>query len=184
MKLNQIQNKVKTQPEMIKIMEGMLDAVVYGTDKNGDPTTKKTKPGTKLYQKSGTFDARKGKAGEKITTVIDGEEETQNTVKDGEIVVKGPKGEFYIISEKKFRDRYEVTSEPADKFQKYKAIGMIRAYEYTGPSFKFMASWGEEMLCNSTDFLACPVKNASDRKVVEVYRIERSVFDETYTEAS
>lgn len=136
----------------------------------------------KLFQKSGTFQARKGVIGEKITTVIDGEEETKKTVKSSEVVVKGPKGELYVISDKKFKDRYEVDKELKDDFQNYKALGLIRAYEYKGEPFKFIASWDEEMLCKDGDFLASPVSGEADKDVTEVYRIERSIFDQTYKE--
>ncbi|QDJ96388.1 hypothetical protein Xoosp13_202 [Xanthomonas phage Xoo-sp13] len=135
---------------------------------------------TTVFKKTGTFDARKGKAGELIVTTIDGEDETKKTVKDGEIVVKGPKGEMYVISETKFRERYEVDEDPTDSYKKYKTKGLIRAYEYKGNTIKFMASWDEEMLCKSGDYLATPISSKDDDSVPEVYRIERSVFDETY----
>lgn len=135
-----------------------------------------------LYQKSGTFKARLGKPGERIATEIDGEKETQKTVKDGEIVIKGPKDEMYVVSEKTFRQRYEVDKDPTEEYQNYKAIGLIRAYEYVGDDFKFIASWDEEMICKPGDYLASPVKDAEDTEYPEVYRIERTVFDETYKE--
>ena len=137
---------------------------------------------TKVYKKSGTFKARNGKAGEHIVTEIDGEKETEKTVKDGEIVIKGPKGEMYVVSSKKFNERYEVDKELTDEFQDYKAKGLIRAYEYDGTSFYFTASWDEDMLCHNGDYLAAPVQSPDDDHVEEVYRIERSVFDETYAE--
>lgn len=137
---------------------------------------------TILYKKFGTFKARNGKEGEKITTVIDGEEETNKTVKDGEVVIEGPKGEHYVVSLKKFKERYEVDKDLTDDFQSFKTKGMIRGFEWTGESFKFMASWDEEMLCKKTDILATPVKDKDDESITEVYRIERSVFDETYKE--
>ncbi len=154
-------DKIANQKEMIEIM------------KEAEP---------ELYKKSGRFEARLGKSGEHIITTIDGEDETKKTVKDGEIVVKGPKGELYVISDKKFRERYEVDKEPTDKYQKYKATGLIRAYEYAGEDFKFTASWDEEMICKPGDYLASPVKDAKDTNYPEVYRIERSVFDDTYSE--
>lgn len=167
--------KIKSQADMIDDMDRHLDAIaVY--DKDGTNA-----PGTKLYKKSGTFDARKAKVGEHIVTTIDGEDETKKTAKADEVVVKGPKGELYVVSTKKFNERYEVTKPLTDKFQKYKAKGLIRAYEYKGPTFKFMASWDEEMLCKEGDYLACPVLDADESKAKEVYRIEKSVFAETYT---
>lgn len=152
-------SKISSQKDMISIM------------KDADVT---------LYKKSGTFKARKGKVGETIVTTIDGEDETKKTVTANEIVVEGPKGEMYVISEKKFRERYEVDIEPTSSYQKYKATGMIKAYEYKGSTINFIASWDEEMLCKEGDYLAYPVKDADDSEISEVYRIERSVFDETY----
>lgn len=166
MKLKEIAEKVETQKQMISVMEKRLAGESVPT----------------LYKKSGTFQARKGVIGEKITTVIDGEEETKKTVKSSDVVVKGPKGELYVISEKKFRERYEVDKQLQDEFQDYNASGLIRAYEYKGDSFKFMASWDEEMLCKNGDYLASPVSGEDDKNVTEVYRIERSVFNQTYKE--
>ena len=153
------ERQVKSQKDMIAMMTEFKDDTDY-------------------YKKSGTFDARLAKVGEKIITTIDGEDETQKTAKANEVVVKGPKGELYVVSTKKFKERYEAGEPLTDQFQKYKAKGIIRAFEYEGPTFKFIASWDEEMLCKEGDFLASPSK---DIPAPEVYRIERSVFDQTYT---
>ena len=141
-----------------------------------------TSTAAKVFKKFDTFKARKGKVGEHVVTVIDGEEETKKTVVAGEVVIEGPKGECYVVSEKKFKERYEVDKDLTDSFQNYKTKGLIKAYEYKGPNFKFRASWDEEMLCKEGDYLATPVKSAADNAVPEVYRIERSVFDITYKE--
>lgn len=181
-----IQHQLTNVPIGIFTAERALEA--FGGVKSSKPASQKemiaimldAEP--ELYKKSGTFRARLGKPGERIVTEIDGETETEKTVKDGEVVIKGPKGEMYVVSETKFRQRYEVDKEPTTDFQKYKAIGLIRAYEYVGPEFKFVASWDEEMICKPSDYLASPVKDAEDTEYPEVYRIERSVFDETYKE--
>jgi hypothetical protein len=156
--------KVKNQTEMKADMGDRKDTVVY--------------------KKSGTFDARNGKVGERIVTEIDGEEETQKTVGENDVVIKGPKGELYVVSVKKFNERYEVDKELTDEFQPYKATGLIRAYEYAGKPFKFVASWDEEMICNAGDFLASPLSNVDDEEIREVYRIEKSVFADTYAEVN
>lgn len=160
--------RVKSQDTMI----GEMNKKLAAHDEN-----------VKLYKKSGTFKARNGKSGEHVVTEIDGEKETEKTVKDGEVVIKGPKGEMYVVSTKKFNDRYEVDKELTDEFQDYKAKGLIYAYEYKGPTFKFRASWDEDMLCKEGDFLACPVTDPEEAIAGEVYRIERGVFDETYKPA-
>lgn len=160
--------RVKSQDTMI----GEMNKKLAAHDEN-----------VKLYKKSGTFKARNGKPGEHVVTEIDGEKETEKTVKDGEVVIKGPKGEMYVVSTKKFNDRYEVDKELTDEFQDYKAKGLIYAYEYKGPTFKFRASWDEDMLCKEGDFLACPVTDPEEAIAGEVYRIERGVFDDTYKPA-
>ena len=167
-KLNE-SNAVITQDQMIKDFNKRLNA---------------HDPSIKLYKKAGTFDARKGVPGEHIVTTIDGEDETKKTVKDGEVVIKGPKGEMYVVSTKKFNDRYEVDKELSDDFQPYKAKGLIYAYEHEGPRIYFMASWDEEMICKNGDYLACPVTDPDEAIASEVYRIERSVFDQTYSEVT
>lgn len=175
MKLNELHRNIPTrlstltESAKIKSQEDMID--LFKKEKEKD-----------FYSKKGTFKARKGKPGEYIETIIDGELETKKTVKENEIVIEGPKGEQYVVSEKKFRERYEVDEEPTDKFQPYKSKGFIRAFEWKGDTVKFIASWEEEMICKNGDFLAAPVKSKEDNNVTEVYRVERSVFDETYKE--
>lgn len=137
---------------------------------------------TDLYKKIGTAFARKAKVGEHISTEIDGEVETTNTAKENDVIMKGPKGELYIVSTAKFKSRYEDTDKLSDEFTEFVATGLIRAYQYKANHFsiKFIASWGEEMICKEGDYLATTVKNETDENVEEVYRIESSVFSITY----
>jgi len=139
---------------------------------------------TNLYKKIGTAFARKAIKGEKISTEIDGEVETTNTTKENDVIRKGPKGELYIVSNAKFKSRYKDTDKLSDEFKEFDATGLIRAYQYKGNHFsiKFIASWGEEMICKEGDYLATTVKNETDENVEEVYRIESSVFSITYRE--
>lgn len=175
MKLEDLHNNVAnrllnlTESEKIKSQEDMIDLFKKEKVKN-------------FYKKKGTFKARKGVKGEYIETIIDDEVETTKTVKSGEVVIEGPKGELYVVSEQKFNERYEVDKELTDKFQMYKSKGFIRAFEWNEGTIKFIASWEEEMICKNGDYLAAPVKSEEDNNVVEVYRVERSVFDETYKE--
>lgn len=164
MKISQLvekQSDVLSQKQMIKLFEANKD-------------------NTSGYEKIGNYNARLGKVGEKIITTIDGEDETVNTVKDGDVVVQGPKDELYVLSSKKFNERYHVNTPLTHSFQKYKAKGLIRAYEHKDKSFKFLASWNEEMLCNEGDFLAAPFDNKHWTTPEEVYRIEHDVFHLTY----
>ena len=160
MKLDQVIRKNKTQEDMKRLF--VANASLHDA-----------------YQKQGTAQIRKGKVGETVVTTIDGEDETKKTVKDGDVVVKGPKNELYVISSEKFKNRYEYTAkELTDEFQEYVATGKILAYEHTGDQFSFIASWDEEMICKNGDYLASP---SLDLPPPEVYRIERSIFDKTYS---
>lgn len=127
------------------------------------------------YKKVGNVTARPAKIGEKIDTNINGKTETTNTAKAGDIVVTNPGGESYIISGKKFFERYSSTS---DK-NVFKAKGRAFAFKYSGKDFSFMAPWGEKMLCENDDYLVSLSK--SD---LEIYRIEKDVFHSTYKRVS
>ncbi len=130
------------------------------------------------YEKVGMFDCRAANDGETIVTVIGGQKETSNKAKAGDVVVKGPEGEEYIISKAKFETRYHTDGkELTSEYQKFKTKGFIQAYKHEGKSFKFIASWGEEMLVNDGDYLA---STSLTSPVDEVYRIEKKVFAKTY----
>lgn len=130
---------------------------------------------TSLYKKFGSVMARLAKAGEEIVTLIDGKVETKNTAKENDVIVKGLKGEEYIIGHEKFKARYTVNKAVTDTFTAYEPNGTCIAYEYTGDSFVFKAPWDEDMIVNRGDFLA-----TIDKSVPEVYRIERDAFFRTY----
>ena len=90
---------------------------------------------------------------------------------------------MYIVSPKKFRERYVFLREVEDGFSEYRATGKIMALELTPQilrqlkltdPFHFEAPWGEKMIAKTGDYLATP----PDRS--EVYRIARKEFWETY----
>lgn len=128
-----------------------------------------------LYSKFATAQARLGIEGEKIDTIIKGEIETTNTVKEPSAVMKGPLGEEYIISLEKFNKLYEGGQLNKD-FNTFKAKGKVYGIEYAGESIEFEASWGEKMILNSGDMLVTPNKDISG----DVYRIEKEAFSKTY----
>ena len=122
------------------------------------------------YQKFGTVKARLATAGERVVTTVNGKVETTNTAKVGDYIVTGPAGEEYIIGKEKFESRYKKVSDGV-----YKALGTCFAFQWKGSPFTFTASWGERMICDKGDYLASVEENLS-----EPYRIEKSVFTETY----
>lgn len=130
----------------------------------------------KKYAKYGVVLARLAKKGETVRTVINGVQETTNTAREGDVVVKNPTGELYIVSVQKFTQRYKPIKALTDKFSKAKALGVCYAFQYRGESFKFEAPWGESMLIEDGDFLAQSEKGNYD----DIYRIEKEAFKRTY----
>lgn len=137
---------------------------------NQDKTSKYTKIGPCRESK-----ARKAAEGEIVVTVIKDIIETQNTAGPNDIVIQGRAGEMYIMTFEKFQARYVVDKPLTDVFQLYVPSGTCIAFEYLGEPFKFIAPWNEEMLVCYGDYLA-----TTDDSIPKVYRIERSVFEDTY----
>lgn len=139
-------------------------------------------PLLKKFEKVTTVEAKTLKAGEEIVTVIDGEEETKNTAKEGDVLIKGIGGEKYVISLHTFKERYlttdskKVTKVPPT-FTKFTSTGFAYAFQWKNPTMKFIAPWNEEMICNEGDFLA-----TTSLDDIEVYRIESNIFKKTYKE--
>lgn len=50
------------------------------------------------YCKTGYSKIRLAVPGEKVTTIVNGQEETTNTAKEGDCVIEGPEKELYIVS--------------------------------------------------------------------------------------
>jgi hypothetical protein len=138
-----------------------------------------------LKQRGGVFEkfarvrARRAIPGESLVTVTSAGVETHNTARAGDYVVENPGGEQYIVSPDKFAARYAPIpgdgGDHGDGWSAYQATGRIRAIPYHGPDFTFVASWGEEMVCNDGDMLATTFPAEKD-----VYRIGKKEFDETY----
>jgi hypothetical protein len=131
------------------------------------------------YEKKGEVEIRPAAAGEVIATVIDGERETVNTASAGDCVVRGVKGELYIIKAETLAKRYGGPLTPPDKdgFRRYPAKGDFYGFRYEGESFKFVAPWKEDMIAKPGDYIGT---NAMGLK--EYYRVEQGAFAATYAE--
>lgn len=151
-----------SQPAVVKTQEEVFKEIWSGSS-------------VENFQKKGEVLARKAIEGEKINTIIDGELETTNVAKKGDVVVKGVKDEEYIMSKEKFDNRYS-GGEVGDAFSTFKAKGKTWAMEYVGKPIEFVASWGEKMILKTGDFLCNPEKD----KPGDLYRIEKSAFKQTY----
>lgn len=128
-----------------------------------------------LYKKVGTVEARYAIPGEWIATVIDGEIETTNTANDGDVVVKNPGGETYIIDASKFERRYEGPTLSHD-YQTFLATGTTHAVRWDHAPARFKASWGEMMIIDRGDMLCSPTREPDG----DLYRIEAEAFETTY----
>lgn len=139
-------------------------------------------PMLRKFKKVATVEAKSLKAGEEVITIIDGEEETKNVAKDGDILVKGVSGEKYIVPVKTFKERYTTTdnkqiTDIPTTFTKFTSTGFVYAFQWKNPKLTFVAPWGEEMICNENDFLA-----TTSLDDIEVYRIELKTFNKSYKE--
>lgn len=131
---------------------------------------------SKLFEKFSTADVRLAKEGEIVQTILDGEVETVNTAKSNDVVVRGTRGEEYVMDKDKFAKRYDLTNKTlSESYQTVKATGTCIAYQYQGEPMEFNASWNEKMIVKAGDWLA-----TTDESVPEVYRIEKQAFAETY----
>lgn len=128
------------------------------------------------YKKIGTVEARLGKKGEHIVTIVNGTKETSNTIKnDDDDIIKNPAGEEYNISKSKYNIRY---SGPllTDNYQPVKSVGGCYACKWILGKSKIQAESGESMLIEYGDFIATTNKSETGK----YYRIEKSAFKETY----
>jgi hypothetical protein len=133
------------------------------------------------YRKKQTVAIRPAVPNEVVETVIDGERETVNTARAGDYVVRGAKGEHYVISPETKAERYggPIGGPQADGFRDYKAKGDVYAFQYEGDTFTFVAPWGENMIVNPGDYIGA-TEIGSD----QIYRIEKSAFADSYVEVA
>ncbi len=138
-----------------------------------------------VYKKIKKVLARKAIAGERVETITSDGLETVNRAKDGDFLIQNQTKarEQYIISSKKFNDKYEYFASGDGEFNFYKAKGKVVALEMTESvlrkfnlpdEFSFIAPWKEDMIVKKDDFLVCPPDYS------EIYRIARLEFFETY----
>ena len=139
-----------------------------------------------VYKKYKEVYARKAIEGEIIKTYTKDGLETQNVAKEGDYVVKNntEAKEMYILSEKKFNERYKYKSDLDNEWKVYSPLGRIKALKVNGKIFKvfkikekefyILTSWGEKMIVKRNDFLVAPLNYN------EVYRIANKEFFETY----
>ena len=131
-----------------------------------------------VYKKQGQVNARLAVVGEGITTTLEsGAKETENTAQEGDWIMTNPSGEQYIISEKKFFDRYEATSEDGV----YGAKGSCRAIVNPfGKPIEIMASWGSPQTGTADCMIADTCNEDGSNMGGEPYLIDADAFAKTY----
>lgn len=131
-----------------------------------------------FWKKSAKVKARKAVPGETIVTIMkDGHEETTNTAKENQMVVKNPDGEEYIIDNKKFNDRYKLFSNKVEnKFKTYIPVSdPIRPYFLEeDENVEFDAPWGETMKIKGGGVI---INNGPN----DIYGIQKNEFYSTYS---
>ncbi len=132
------------------------------------------------YRKIGQADIRPAVPGEVVATVIDGERETVNTAAAGDYVVRGVKGELYVVTPETLAKRYggPLTAPDKDGFRRYPARGDFYGFRYEGAPIKFVAPWKEDMIAKPGDYIGTNAMGST-----AYYRIEQSAFAATYVEA-
>lgn len=129
-----------------------------------------------IYKKFGKVKVRPGVAGEEIVTRIAGQEETRNTVKEGDYVMTNPGGEEYILGSEKLASRYQKTDEDGV----YEAKGFCRAIPNPfGYPVEIMASWGSPQAGDKDCYFADTCDEDGNMSG-EPYIIESQAFADTY----
>ncbi|CAJ1421460.1 unnamed protein product [Effrenium voratum] len=151
------------------------------------------------YRKVAFAFLRPAVPGEEIRTMVDGNEETKKIAQAGDYVVRADTKykELYVLPQQKASDAYDLAA-PMDIAERLDAaelraggfrcyrcrtrIKAIRASESLlskiCPQKRFMASWGSPCVVKADDMLAAQV---SDSTIKEIYRIEKTVFKETFS---
>lgn len=138
-----------------------------------------------IYRKKGRFLCRAAKNEETVLTIVSGKLETLKKSRPGDIIIRnieiGGSAETYVIDDQKFNERYDLTHETMNidqvEWTVCHARGRAEAFCYLeADPVKFVAPWGEEMICYFEDFVARPIPGDP----YDIYRIERATFDQTY----
>jgi hypothetical protein len=141
-----------------------------------------------VYKKHRVIRARAAKAGEEMVTLVESGRETVNVANPGDYVVENQTEakELYIVSGSKFEQRYTEERKLDDGWVLYKPLGRVKAIEvnrtvlnllHQQGSFFISSPWDEAQYVEEGDMLATTLP-LQDK--IEIYRIARKEFSETY----
>lgn len=142
------------------------------------------------YRKFTTIRARAALTGETIVTRTNDGKETENTANQDDLVVENDTEakEQYIVSAKKFANRYQLIRELDELWSEYQAVGEILAIEVDQDTITTLggdseaiieAPWGGTQPVKKGDYLATPLPAKN-----EIYRIAAEEFAATYQSAT
>lgn len=131
-----------------------------------------------------TFYIHSNAVPQKILTNIDGEKETENTLRQGDILLTGPLGEQYVLPPAKFLALYNVNEQVATPRPLAKLAARLTKLAIrkapldmkkrnAADSISFKAPWGEDMIANVGDFIIKDTEGG-------YYRVQRQAFRSTY----
>lgn len=137
------------------------------------------------YKKILPIKAKKAIEGKKIRTTTSDGLETQNVAGKEDWLVENQTGakEQYLVSEKVFKEKYQLQEALDDGWGVYIPLGKVWGLEFSSSSLPkeihgkvlyFEAAWGEKMKIQLGDFLVCPLDKS------EIYRIAKKEFEQTY----
>lgn len=140
---------------------------------------------TKGYMPPLSFQFYLGPGEVQVVTEIEGDKETVNVARHGDVIVCGVKGEMYVVSGKKFGELYDVTEEDgsgdvvAVARPQPRCVARVteEAMRAVGTeTLVFTAPWGEDMVLRAGDVLV----REGEGSACGYYRVESGAFDETY----
>ncbi len=144
----------------------------------------------KNYEKFLKVRARRAMPKEVVASVVESGRETVNTARAGDYVVQNQTGakELYIVNESTFAKRYELMTSQEEGWGMYKPVGKVRGIPVDRgvlslfgqeDAFYISAPWGEAQVVAEGDMLVTTLP-LPDK--MEIYRIARKEFSETYRE--
>ena len=129
-----------------------------------------------------TFYIHTGAENVTIVTKIRGAKETANTMRRGDVLITGPKGERYVVGAGRFLGLYNVNEEIAVPRALPRMVARLTkaALRKGGNGMEdtivFTAPWSEKMVANVGDYI---VKDGDG-----YYRVEKTSFLSTYVRST
>lgn len=141
----------------------------------------------KIYRKKTLVKAKKAVEGQVVLTHTSDGEETRNTAQSGDWLVENQTSvkENYLVNAVTFERKYSLKNSLGDGWGCYQPIGKVFAIPFSerflhelklNDFLEFQAPWKETMIIKPGDFLVIPTD------AIEIYRIAKKEFGETYEE--